>query len=107
MSHHQDLTLREQAAAVAGGDLDPADLLEATLGRIEERNGPFNAIVDTFPEESERMLAAAPPGPLHGVPIAVKDMFALRGARPATAARTSRSRPASPASTACCATPAP
>jgi aspartyl-tRNA(Asn)/glutamyl-tRNA(Gln) amidotransferase subunit A len=39
--------------------------------------------VARFPEESERMLAEAPPGPLHGVPIAVKDMFRLpwRGPR--------------------------
>ena len=74
---------REQAAGVASGDLDPRELLQVTLDRIEERNGPLNAIVATFPEDSERMLASAPPGPLHGVPIAVKDMFQLpwRGPR--------------------------
>jgi Asp-tRNA(Asn)/Glu-tRNA(Gln) amidotransferase A subunit family amidase len=83
VSHPQDLTLREQAAAVAGGELDAQALLDATLERIEERDGPLNSIVATFPEESERMLAAAPRGPLHGVPIGVKDMYALpwRGPR--------------------------
>jgi len=88
MSHHpQDLPLREQAAAVASGDLDAAELLRATLERIEQRNGPINAIVATFPQESERMLAEAPPGPLHGVPIAVKDQFRIpwRGPRDGTA----------------------
>ncbi|MEA2458787.1 MAG: aspartyl-tRNA(Asn)/glutamyl-tRNA(Gln) amidotransferase subunit [Thermoleophilaceae bacterium] len=83
MSHPQDLSLREQAAAVAGGDLDPAELLDATLARIDERDGDLNAIVARFPDESRRMLADAPRGPLHGVPVAVKDMFALpwRGPR--------------------------
>ncbi|MDQ3936463.1 MAG: amidase [Actinomycetota bacterium] len=83
MSHPQDLPLREQAAAVAGGDLDRAELLSATLARIEERNGDLNAVVATFPEESERMLNDAPGGPLHGVPVAIKDEWSLpwRGAR--------------------------
>ena len=83
MSHPQDLSLRDQAALVASGELDARELLQATLDRIEERNGPLNAVVATFPDDSERMLASAPPGPLHGVPIAVKDMFQLpwRGPR--------------------------
>ena len=83
MSHPQDLSLSDQAACVASGDLDAGDLLSATLERFDERNGPLNAIVARFPEESERMLADAPAGPLHGVPIAVKDMFQLpwRGPR--------------------------
>jgi Asp-tRNA(Asn)/Glu-tRNA(Gln) amidotransferase A subunit family amidase len=51
--------------------------LRATLERIEERNGSVNAIVATFPEDSERMLAEAPDGPLHGVPFAIKDQFQI------------------------------
>ena len=72
-----DATLREQAAAVAGGDADPAELLDAALARIEERNPSVNAIVETFPEHSRRMLAEAPSGPLHGVPVAIKDEWPL------------------------------
>jgi aspartyl-tRNA(Asn)/glutamyl-tRNA(Gln) amidotransferase subunit A len=71
------MSLREQAAGVRDGELDPRELLEATLARIGERDGELNSIVARFPEDSERMLAAAPPGPLHGVPVAIKDMFAL------------------------------
>ena len=77
MSHPQDLSLRDQAQAIASKDLDPRELLEQTLARIEERDGPLNSIVATFPDESERMLDEAPPGPLHGVPIAIKDMYNL------------------------------
>jgi Asp-tRNA(Asn)/Glu-tRNA(Gln) amidotransferase A subunit family amidase len=87
VSHPQDLSLRQQAAAVASGDLDPAELLDATLARIEERDGPLNSIAATFPDESRQMLAEAPAGPLHGVPVAVKDMFRLpwRGPRDGSA----------------------
>jgi Asp-tRNA(Asn)/Glu-tRNA(Gln) amidotransferase A subunit family amidase len=77
VSHPQDLSLREQAAAIAAGDLDAAELLDATLARIGERNCDLNAVVARFPEESERMLREAPPGPLHGVPVGIKDMFQL------------------------------
>ena len=77
MSAPLDLSLREQAAAIAAGELDPAELLEATLGRIAERNPALNAVVETFPERSREMLAAAPRGPLYGVPVVIKDEWPL------------------------------
>ena len=58
--HPQDLSLREQAHAVASGELDATELLDATLGRIEERDGAINSIVDVFASESARMLSEAP-----------------------------------------------
>lgn len=85
-----DRPLREQAAAIAAGDADPAELLDEALARIEARNPELNAIVDTFPEESRRMAAEArgrsaeggprgrsPHGPLYGVPVAIKDEWPL------------------------------
>jgi aspartyl-tRNA(Asn)/glutamyl-tRNA(Gln) amidotransferase subunit A len=77
MSAPLDLGLGAQAAAIAAGEVDPAVLLEATLARIEERNPALNAVVETFPERSREMLAAAPAGPLHGVPIVIKDEWPL------------------------------
>jgi len=77
VSHPQDLALREQARMIARGELDPGELLDATLARFEERNGPLRAVVATFPQESRAMLAAAPAGALHGVPVTIKDMFSL------------------------------
>lgn len=93
MSHPQDLPLREQAAAVRSGDLDPAELLQATLARIEERNGDLNAFVDVRPEEAERMLDEAPDGPLRGVPVGIKDEWSV----PWRAPQNGSSRPAIPA----------
>ena len=72
-----DLPLREQAAGIAAGDLDAGELLEACLARIEERNAELNAVVATFPEESRKMLEQAPEGPLHGVPVMIKDEWPL------------------------------
>jgi aspartyl-tRNA(Asn)/glutamyl-tRNA(Gln) amidotransferase subunit A len=72
-----DLSLRGQAAAVAAGEVEPADLLEAALARIEQRNPAINAVVETFPERSREMLAAAPDGPLRGVPVVIKDEWPL------------------------------
>ena len=61
--HPQDLSLREQARAIAEGELDATELLEATLARIEERDGPLRSIADSFATESARMLSEAPEGP--------------------------------------------
>ena len=72
-----DLTMGGQAAAIAAGELDPSELLEATLARIEERNPAITAGVETFPERSREMLAAAPEGPLRGVPVVIKDEWPL------------------------------
>jgi aspartyl-tRNA(Asn)/glutamyl-tRNA(Gln) amidotransferase subunit A len=77
MSDPLDLTLREQAAAIASGELDAGELLRACLERIEERNPGLNAVVETFPERSREMLTAAPRGPLHGVPVVIKDEWPL------------------------------
>lgn len=85
-THPQDLSLRQQAASIATGAVSPNDLLDQTLRRIAERDGAINSVVETFPSESRRMAAGAPAGPLHGVPITIKDMFCVpwRGLRNGT-----------------------
>ena len=77
MSHPLDLGLRAQVTAVASGDVDPSELLDAALARIEQRNPAINAVIETFPERSREMLAAAPDGPLRGVPVVIKDEWPL------------------------------
>jgi Asp-tRNA(Asn)/Glu-tRNA(Gln) amidotransferase A subunit family amidase len=77
MTSALDLGLRAQAASIAVGEVDPGELLEATLERIAQRNPAINAVVETFPERSREMLAAAPDGPLRGVPIVIKDEWPL------------------------------
>ena len=72
-----DQPLAEQAAAVSSGDAEPAELLDATLARIAERNDAVNAVVETFEERSREMLGSAPRGPLYGVPVVIKDEWPL------------------------------
>ncbi len=72
-----DLGLRAQAEAIEAGEVNPNGLLDAVLARIEQRNPALNAVVETFPERSREMLSAAPPGPLHGVPLVIKDEWPL------------------------------
>ena len=72
-----DRPLTAQAAAVADGETSAEELLTAALERIEQRNAALNAVVELFPERSREMAAAAPDGPLRGVPVVIKDEWPL------------------------------
>ena len=71
------------AAAVAGREISCAELMSATLDRIDALNPRFNAIValrergalmaEAQAKDAELARGAAP-GPLHGFPLAVKDL---------------------------------
>ena len=75
--------------AIAAGELSAAEVLEAHLERIEAVNPEVNAIVTLVPERAREEAAAAdrrlargePPGLLHGLPIAVKDLEDTAGIR--------------------------
>ncbi|WP_426241614.1 amidase [Nocardioides sp. LHG3406-4] len=89
MSTHDDLaelTLATASEAVASGELSPVELVEACLRRIE-RIDPLHAYISVYADESlqvaraaETMIAAGHRlGPLHGIPIALKDNIAVAG----------------------------
>ncbi|MEX0280537.1 MAG: amidase [Arenibacterium sp.] len=67
------------------GALSAEDLMAATLERIEEVNGEVNAIValrdrdDLMAEAREKDAGRDVAGPLHGLPIAVKDLVNVKG----------------------------
>jgi Asp-tRNA(Asn)/Glu-tRNA(Gln) amidotransferase A subunit family amidase len=69
------LTATEAARAIAAGRLSPADLMEACLTRAAAREGAVRAFVHLDPAQARRAAAATRPGPLHGIPIAVKDVI--------------------------------
>ena len=72
------------ADAVKAGDLSPVDLVDTMLARINERNDRTNAYITVIEEaareaarEAERAVEAGEAdGPLHGVPLALKDLYA-------------------------------
>src|SRR5262249_40045449 len=87
VTHPQDLGLAAQAEAIRTGQLDANELLDATFARIEDTDRALNSTPVVFVDEARKMLADAPNGPLHGVPVTITDMDALprRAARNGTA----------------------
>ncbi|WP_103383823.1 amidase [Pseudonocardia dioxanivorans] len=83
-----DRSLTETAALVADRRVSPVELVEAALRRIESIE-QTNAYISVFADDalavaraSETMIAAGHRlGPLHGVPIALKDNISVRGRR--------------------------
>ena len=76
------------AALVRDGEVSPVEVVRAHLRRIEDVNGRLNAIVtlDDRAEDRAREAEAAAAagalwGPLHGVPITVKDCVDTAGLR--------------------------
>lgn len=83
------LTARELAGRMRAGELSALEVMEAHLAQIERVNPQVNAIVTLV---AERALAGArqadaarargePLGPLHGLPIAHKDLADTAGIR--------------------------
>lgn len=81
------MTLAEAANAIAARSLSPVELLEDTLRRIDDLDPAIDAFIEVFSEraraaaaEAEREIAAGRHrGPLHGIPVALKDALAVRG----------------------------
>lgn len=83
------LSAVEQARLIRSGQLSARELLDAHLARIARTNPAVNAIVTLDADGARRQAAAAdeaqargePLGPLHGLPIAHKDLLETRGMR--------------------------
>lgn len=79
------LSIGELADGLARGRFDVAALVEAALSRIDALDGALQAWSIVWPERARaraRTLDALPAsrrGPLHGVPMAVKDLGDVRG----------------------------
>ncbi|KZY02997.1 MULTISPECIES: amidase [unclassified Sulfitobacter] len=75
---------RALSRAIEDGDLGVAELMQATLGRIDKVNGKVNAIVslrdgDDLMAEARAVQDAPRKGWLHGIPIAIKDLADAKG----------------------------
>ena len=83
------LSLEDAARLVASKQVSPVELTDATLARVASLNPALNAFITVTEEqaraaarEAEREIAAGRyRGPLHGIPVAVKDLFATKGVR--------------------------
>lgn len=82
-----ELTATEQGERLAAGELSPVELTQAALARIAREDPRLHAFAQVLEDEAraearraEAALARGERrGPLHGVPLAVKDLVDLRG----------------------------
>ena len=87
------LTIDEFARQIRAGETTAVAVIEGCLQRIEADNPKLNAFIFVAADEARRdarqadqeLAAGEDRGPLHGVPISIKDLFDVRGT-PTTAA---------------------
>ena len=77
------LTMTDAAEAVRSGRTTSQALVDVCLARIEATDGLVGAFASLQADAAQQMAreldAGEPSGPLHGVPIAVKDLFFTAG----------------------------
>ena len=81
------LSLTDVAAKIAAKELSAVEATEAALDRIARHGDTLNCIADVNPEDAlaqarksdETLAKDGPSGPLHGVPLAHKDMYYRAG----------------------------
>ena len=69
------LTATEALRRMRDGRLSPTELMEACLARIAEREPTVRAFAWFDPAASRAAARVARPGPLHGLPVGVKDVL--------------------------------
>ena len=82
------ISATEQAAAIRAGQTTASALLEAHLARVDRLNGDINAVIWQDREGARATAAALDAearegrfrGPLHGIPMTVKESFDIAGA---------------------------
>jgi aspartyl-tRNA(Asn)/glutamyl-tRNA(Gln) amidotransferase subunit A len=83
------LSIEQAAGLLRKRALSPLELVEAALGRIERFNSNLHAFLTILTEQARQQAKRAERemrrgetrGPLHGIPISLKDNFYTRGIR--------------------------
>src|SRR5258708_2544740 len=86
-SEPTELPVHALSAAIQARKLSPVELTDALLTRIERLDGKLHAFIALYAKEARLAAEAADKairsghavGPLHGIPIAVKDLVELEG----------------------------
>ncbi|MBN8207989.1 amidase [Bacillus sp. NTK071] len=84
-----DLTAREMANRIAIREISPVDVVSSHLERIRKLNPELNMFITVFEEEAlkeanlaeEALMKGESIEPLHGIPIAIKDLTPVIGRR--------------------------
>jgi len=83
------MSISEASGLIAGGELSPVELVQAHLDRISHTEPRLNSFITLLEEQSLESARAAEReiqksgarGPLHGVPVALKDLYYTKGVR--------------------------
>ena len=83
------LTISEASELIASGQLSPVELCEAHLERIEQTDVALNSFITVMADQARAEARAAEDavrsgnhiGPLHGIPVGLKDLYYTRGVR--------------------------
>jgi aspartyl-tRNA(Asn)/glutamyl-tRNA(Gln) amidotransferase subunit A len=94
-SNDANLTVASLHPRIRRRQLSPVELTECMLARIERLQPRLNAFITATPElarrqarQAEKEIAAGKyRGPLHGIPICLKDLFYTRGVRTTAGSR--------------------
>ena len=83
MNEPTELDALGQAELVRRGEVEPVELLDRAIERLERVNGALNAVVTPMYEQArEAALGRLPEGRFRGVPFLLKDLAtAYAGAR--------------------------
>jgi aspartyl-tRNA(Asn)/glutamyl-tRNA(Gln) amidotransferase subunit A len=81
------LTIAEAARLIEKRELSPVELVDSRLDRIAKLDGKLNSFIRVLAEEARRDARAAEAeiaagkyrGPLHGIPIGLKDIYETAG----------------------------
>ncbi len=81
------LSIFEVSKQIEAGELSPVDLVELQLNKIEQLDEKLNAFVTVVPELAKKAAKEAETeirsgkyrGPLHGIPIGIKDIIDTKG----------------------------
>lgn len=82
-----ELTITEAAKAMRSGEISSVDLLDGCLDRLRATQPLLNAYLDVYEDDARQAAQAFDQlmsvghdlGPLHGIPLALKDNIALKG----------------------------
>ncbi|MDQ7980836.1 amidase [Paraburkholderia sp. SARCC-3016] len=83
------LSIAAAAKLIRRGEVSPAELLESSLQAIGQHNSTLRAFISVNEESAKKAAAAAELmlsagydlGPLHGIPLGIKDNIGIRGER--------------------------
>jgi len=95
MSDILQLSLTELSQKIKSGELSPVEVTDACLKRIEATEEQLNAYVLVLGDQARAAAKQAESeiskgnwrGPLHGVPVAIKDLFDLAGTATTSSSR--------------------